>query len=370
MLIEQPYVDFLQFCLDDHEELPANAKNIDWKRMLIWAEQQAIVGVIFNGIQKADKNLSIPANILLQWIGYANLIEKRNLFLNKRCVELTEYLKHNGWEACILKGQGNALAYPNVLSRTPGDIDVWVRPDERLRVKGDRLKIRDVIRFVRERNPKTKACYHHVDFGEFNGVEVEMHYRPSFMFNPVHNHRLQKFFFTQKARKFVELPEGAGRIEVPKWEFNILFQLSHVYNHLLHEGIGLKQIIDYFYLLRSEDKLTMDNGQLTILLRRLGLEKIAGAMMWVLNEMLGLPEEYLIAPKDEKRGKVLWAEMMSGGNFGRGLKSDGGWLSGDMAIGRNWLRLKRDIRLVRYFPSECLWEPVFRVYHCFWRLCH
>lgn len=103
-----PYIDFLQYCLDDHKELSVSANAIDWSKLLVWAEQQAIVGVVFGGIQKADKSLGIPTDVLFKWIGYVNQIEQRDKLLNKRCVELTEFLAHRGFDTCILKGQGNA----------------------------------------------------------------------------------------------------------------------------------------------------------------------------------------------------------------------------------------------------------------------
>ena len=40
-------------------------------------------------------------------------------------------------------------------------------------------------------------------------------------------------------------------------------------------------------------------------LKHLGLWKFAGAVMYVLHETLGLSEEMMIAPMDEKRGKLL-----------------------------------------------------------------
>lgn len=97
----------------------------------------------------------------------------------------------------------------------------------------------------------------------------------------------------------------------------------------------------------------------------LGLEKIAGAVMWVLSEVLGLEEKYLIAPKKERLGRVLLAEILNGGNFGQ---YDLDNIKADSQLKKNWQRMKRDFRMMRYFPSECLWEPVFRVYHFLWRL--
>jgi hypothetical protein len=348
--------DFLLFCLSDNLLRPESFQDVDWNKLLVWAEQQAIVGVIFQGIQRAGKSLGIPTDILFKWIGYVNQIEYRNKLLNKRCVELTDFLAHRGFDTCILKGQGNASLYPNPLWRTPGDIDVWTR----------KKSIRETIQFAREKNPKGKVCYHHVDYGEYDGVEVEIHYRPSFMFNPVHNCRLQKWFLVHGEGGMVELPDGVGSICVPNREFNIVFQLSHIYNHLLHEGIGLRQVIDYYFLLKSNTNRTNDTN-IRETLRNLGLYKIAGAVMWVLNEVLGLEERYLVVSKDEKRGKVLLAEIMKGGNFGH---CDVENQKATTAIQKNILRIKRDLRMMRYFPSECLWEPVFRVYHFFWRLAH
>ncbi len=73
----------------------------------------------------------------------------------------------------------------------------------------------------------------------------------------------------------------------------------------------------------------------------------------------------MIFEPDEKRGRVLFAEIMKGGNFGH---YDAENQKANNAIKKNVQRIKRDMRMMRYFPSECLWEPVFRVYHYFWRL--
>lgn len=346
---------FLRYCLDSSVEL-SNDKDIGWNEMLVWAERQSIIGIVFSGIQRAGKDIGIPPEILYKWIGYANLIENSNSLINKRCVELTDYLNNIGLESCILKGQGNALMYPNPQFRAPGDIDVWVRGRD----------IREIIRITQKNNPNGQACYHHVDYGGFNGVEVEIHYRPTFMNNLIANSRLQQWMKEREDEQFrnqTTLPRQGKCVSVPTWEFNLVFQLSHIYRHVIQGGIGLRQMIDYYYLLKSNTNCS-NNTNCYETLKYLGLMEIAGAVMWVLKEVLGLEEKYLIAPVDERRGRFLYREIMRGGNFGmhdstRNPKSQ---------IGRNIERLKQDIRLLKYFPSECLWEPVFRVCHYFWRL--
>ena len=346
---------------------------------MAWAEQQAVIGVIYGGIQRAGKSLGIPFNVLMEWVGYANQIELQNKLVNKRCVEVVEEFRKDGFECCILKGQGNAMMYPNPLLRNPGDIDLLVFEP-----------IRKVIGYVRGKNPNGKTVYHHIDYGLYKDVEVEVHYRPSFFNNLIANRRLQRWFEGHTDfSDYADLPEGVGRIAVPSWEFNVVFQLSHIYHHVIQSGLGLRQIIDYYYLLKSHTEITERRpmvgeghtdstddtdfrpmAEMEGVLKHLGLMEIAGAVMWVLKEVLGMEERYLIVPVDERRGTFLLEEIMEGGNFGMWLKPDTGWLNGVSAIGRNILRLKRDIRLVRYFPSECLWEPVFRVWHFGWRVVH
>ena len=428
--------------------------------MMDWAEEQAIVGVIFGGIQKAGTALNIPFDDFMEWIGYAQDIENQNKLVNKQCVEVVSAFQKDGFETCILKGQGNAMMYPNPQLRMPGDIDVWVlghteltditdntdREKNTFASQGHTLKERtphsqrenltndtnrktntdhtdstdnngalcskltkEIIRYVRMKNPGAKACYHHVEYGDYNDVEVEVHYRPSFMNNLIKKRRLQRWFMVNSERVMVDLPEGTGKIPVPTWEFNVVFQLCHIYNHLIHEGIGIRQMLDYYYLLKANtfasqghtlkertphsqrenctnytnsqgNSLTSDfRHQPSELLKHLGLLEIAGTVMWVLGYLVHgeqftghdcRREEWMICEPDERRGRFLLEEIMEGGNFGMGLKSSKGWLSANTAIGRNILRLKRDARLLRYFPSECLWEPIFRLWHFGWRLAH
>ena len=355
-MIDSPSLQFLRYCLDDSKTLPSTSNNIDWAKMLTWAESQTIVGIVYQGIQRAGKEISMPFETLIQWVGIITQIEQQNRLVNDRNLRIINKFKEAGFQCCVLKGQGNSVMYPYPLLRTPGDIDLWVRG----------LSVREIIKYVRIKNPGGKAQYLDVQYGDYEGVSVEVHYRPTFLNNLFFNRRVQKWNKSYESEQFfhpVVLPEGIDYINVPTWEFNIVFQLSHIYRHVIQSGIGLRQIIDYYYLLKSEER--KENCDILETLRALGLIEIAGAAMWVLNEVLGLPEKYLIAPKDEKRGRVLLAEIIKGGNFGQ---YDSENQKADSAIKKNLQRIRRDVRMVRYFPSECLWEPVFRVYHWIWRL--
>ena len=270
------------------------------------------------------------------------------------------------------------------------------------------------------------------------------------MNNILYHARLQKWFRRKadlQCSNVVGLPDGAGDIAIPTKAFNVVCQLTHLYHHFFDEGIGMRQIIDYYYVvcdfykvyqnsskitpslftikegstshpdpltlrgeggnrptrcsepLRSKDggpskvspdcagwdRLTIEGdnsaGSTTAVtssastalvvvqreLKYLGLWKFAGAVMYVLKEVLGLSEDKMIVPMDEKRGRLLLAEILDGGNFGRHFTKYAGFTHQSMGK-KYFLKIWRNIHFVRYYPAEALSEPIFRTWHFFWRM--
>ena len=100
-------------------------------------------------------------------------------------------------------------------------------------------------------------------------------------------------------------------------------------------------------------------------LKELGLWKFAGGIMYIMQEVFGMPASRLIVPPNEKYGRFVLNEVLEAGNFGR---HDARNRFGRSQLGHNLQRVYRDIRLVRYFPAEALCEPLFRIWHFFWRM--
>ena len=375
------FFQLLRYSIEASEDFPEDLTEGEWEALFDIAQQQALLGVLFHGIQKHQQQKP-PRDLLLKWFVVSEQIKATNQKANKAAVELSDYFRAHGFRSCILKGQGNTLNYPDPYIRTIGDIDVWVSPFhisqgggmKQCGCKGMNLdtdeNVREIIAFARRRHLNAKACYHHVDAGTFQGVEVEIHYRPSFMNNLIHNRRLQRWFELVKEEQFshnVEFPDDTGSVCVPTHAFNRVYQMSHIFRHVIQMGIGLRQITDYYFVLKqgfTPEEQKMD----TILLKQLGLYKIATAMMWVLKEVLHIEDQYMIVPADRRRGKFLLNEIIQGGNFGQW--SNGRRKKEEGRVMKNIQRIKRDFRLMWYFPSECLWEPIFRWYHFFWRLAH
>ena len=435
----QIFFDFLRFCIGSAKEIPGSLKEADWKEIYAIAKKQCLVGVLFDGIKKLPtEHVGMKKELLLQWMAECQMLEKANVRLNDAAIQVSEWFRKKGFRTCILKGQGNALMYPNPYSRTPGDIDIWVEG-------GDKR----VISFVRSISPHEKACYHHIEFPSYKGVEVEVHYRPSFLLCFWHDRKLQKYYERVKEEQFSHrMMLGEQReIAIPTVEFNLIFQLTHIFSHLMNEGIGLRQLVDYYYVLcdfykvyqksskitpslftlkegstSHPDPLTLrgeggnrptrcseplrskDGGPSKVSpncagwdrrdaigdmtsataarssfaanssaaidrvqkeLKELGLWKFAGGIMYIMQEVFGMPASRLIVPPNEKYGKFVLNEVLEAGNFGR---HDARNRFGRSQLGHNLQRVYRDMRLLRYFPGEALCEPLFRVWHFFWRM--
>lgn len=375
------FFEFLRFCIGTVQEVPSSLKGADWRVLYAMARKQCLVGVLFDGIKRLPADVGMDKGLLFQWMAQNQTLRKANARLDKAAVEVAEWFGRKGFRTCVLKGQGNALLYPPGMERTPGDIDLWVDG-------GDRK----VASFVRSLSPDEKVCYHHIGFPEYNGVEVEVHFRPSFLFCFRHNRRLQGYYERVMDEQFAHKVKlgRQGDVAVPKAEFNLIFQLTHIFTHLMNEGIGLRQLLDYFFLLKNTDFGGSTGGDGFLLntdftdntdriggnadgvdrrllqdeLRRLGLWEFAGAVMYIMKEVFGLEDNRLIVPPDVNRGRLVLKEVLEAGNFGQYDKRN--WF-GHSALGHNLQRLYRDMRLVRYFPEEALSEPFFRIWHFFWR---
>ncbi len=354
-----PILKFLRFCLDGQSLLPDDLSKIDWESLHSFAKQQTISAVLFSGIEKLGKRSeNMPKVLLLKWYAENKQIKERNILVNQCVVDLVKKLRNDGFELCILKGQGNATMYPSPFSRTPGDIDVWITNKQHAR--------KDVIRYAKTQNEKTDVRIYHVEY-KWKNIPVELHFMPGVMNNFIYNHRLQKWYQEKKEEQcshYIDLADGVGQIPIPTTEFNIIFQLSHMMHHFFDEGIGLRQFVDYYYVLKNYTDNDERDENIQDVLKYLGLWKFAKAVMFVEHEVLGLGQKYLTVPIDERRGKTLLKEILKGGNFGQhsGLTEHS---TAKKYFLKNW----RSLQLVREYPEKALSEPIFRTYHFFWRIC-
>lgn len=335
----------------------------EWRCLYQMAVKQSLLGICFAGVRKHmetskqnGEEVAIPPKAYQHWLGTAVHIQQRNEWMNKRCSDFEKKLAEDGYRSCVLKGQGLASLYGELSGlRQSGDIDTWALG-----------KPEDIIEWARGTGTMTFYDYHHADISPYKGVEIELHYRPSLSRNLFRNARLQRWF-KEEGEKHVVFDEQLG-FSVPDYVFNVALVLNHNFWHLMYEGVGLRQILDLYFVLRSNDDGQVHNEVLK-LIKHFGLLRFAEASMWIMQEVLGLEERYLLCKPDEKSGRFLLDEIMRSGNFGK-FDDRLDEKRHQSKVGLMYAWLKHTFRLVKYYPVDVLWTPIGVLGISLWRRWH
>ena len=347
-----------------------------WGELYAMAKKQAVVGMCFCGVQRLPKEqlVEMPVQLKMQWFALAESVKQKNEVMNRKCAEVYNALTNEGFRCVILKGQGVATLYydgdstetrfrgfqrvsegcrggqrvseglsvsRNIgLYRQSGDIDVWMWKNG-FALKENR---KEVVRFARTIQPDATASEHHTAV-EWMGTEVEMHYEPAYFCNPFANRRFRKWFMEYDKSRFMISDKGFC---IPDAEFNSVFLLAHSFRHYMSEGLGLRQVMDYYFLLQNLNV----NHDRDNLIKRLGMARFEKAMKWVIGYVFGGKD----GEDGRKYGKMLLWHIMEGGNFG--MYKAKTVASRHTHIGRFINQLAHDIRLMMYYPSEAVWAPL------------
>ena len=362
------FFELIQVTIGRRNSLSRVPSSEEWNMLYNISLKQAVAGVCFCGLQRLPANQlsELPKRLMMQWLALAEGIRQRNVLMNNRCVELLRMMNNEGLRCAILKGQGVAALYNSIdgewpqlgLYRQSGDIDVWVDGGMDNALKWCRKKYGDV-----------DFDYINAHVPVFKDVEVELHWRVQSMTNLFRNRKLQQWLEREETKEMISgdkasLPCGDD-ITVPTSEFNAFYLMLHCFNHEFSSGLGLRQLMDYYCLLVSLHKTHGEQGVLNRLFSEFGMERFVGAVMWIMQEVFGLEREYLLSDPVEKEGRYILAEVMEGGNFGHHDNrirkvGRGKWMS-------VFATLQHTLHMLRRYPSEVLWVPVWMVYHFVWK---
>ena len=381
------FVELIQIALGTRTVLSRIPSENEWQHIYEIAAKQSLVGVVLSGIEvirAKNAELSVPRVLLLQWIGEVQMIEQQNKKLNVAAEHLTRIFKNGRLRSCVLKGQGVARLYDVrckksdvrsqnseqssesskvqesqgasgslSLRRQPGDIDLWV--------EGGREK---VLQFLKSSYLKTgTVVIHHVDTSIIDGVETEVHFLPSYSYNYLRYVKYKKFFKEEANQQFNHFDEQVG-FAYPTNRFNAVYLMMHIFRHVFHEGIGLRQLMDYYFVLThlTDEERKWAYGKL----KWLGVEKVTSAVMYVMKAVFLMDDKYLLCGPSEKSGKYLLEEIIAGGNFGKFGEQFESAHSGS-SFNLYLKNLKRLGKVYSLCPSEVLWAPIWKPSHWMWR---
>ena len=328
----------------------------EWNVIFEMAYKQSLVGVVLEGVQKLTDcypEQKPPVDLLLKWIGQTEQIKQQNEQMNEKTAMLRRMFEGWGHGNCILKGQGVARLYPKPEVRQPGDIDIWV--------DGKRNGIVKLLKdnFINVSYIDYVNC--HAAF--FTDAEVEVHFRPTWMYNPITNRKVQKWIQKNKEVQMKAYDSEVG-FGYPTVSFNLVFSLIHIYRHVFQEGIGLRQLTDYYFILtHSTDE---ERCEAFATLKSFRLSKFVASIMYIMQKVFDIDRKLMLCKPNTAEGKFLLDEILHGGNFGqyddriKCISIDNRWNNGVENLKRNLAFLKR-------YPSEVVWMPVWKLWHFGWR---
>lgn len=371
------YYTILQSAIGKTVQLSHTLSEKEWNEIFGLAKKQALVGIMFEGVERLSQEQWPPRNVVLQWAMMVESIKRRNRQTTDVCLRLIEVLGKDGFETCILKGQANHIYYDGLNSahtlghlRICGDVDAWIWPKEKTK-----HPVKSIIDYCQSKKILLSLCHLHAEVKPVNGVPVEIHFRPSFLNAPWSNLCFQKLF---KSAVFEnkEIDE-CGTIKKLRVDYDLIFQMNHIYRHLLDEGVGMRQVLDFYMLLKTYRKESlvrdelMDGSALKKHVKACGMGRFASALMYVLQKIFDMDGSELLCAPSEHHGSFLLDEMMLAGNFGhydarmRTLEVKKGKLS--YQLQKALRRFKRNLRFLTSYPGEVICEPIARVEHFLWR---
>lgn len=347
----------LKKALGDCDALPNNINAETWLKIYKLAKQQALLGIIFLAIDSLTEEQRPPKAMLLQWWAQVEQIKQQNKHINDVATKLEHKLRVDDLHATILKGIGLASLYPQSLYRMSGDIDLWIDAERK-----------KVVSYVKRFKKHPFVIYHHVDYVDVDGISIELHFTPSYFSDFFVNHKFQKWVRQEckvQMEHVVTLEDGHS-VHTPTIAFNRVFVLAHIYRHLFDEGVGLRQLMDYYYVLR-QGFTEKERLETMSVFKKLKMVRFAEAVMWVLQEVFVLEDKYLLTKPNKYEGMFLLDEIMIAGNFGqhdpRIIRS-----KNERLFTRFVRRTIRNIRFIRSYPSEVIWSPIFKIWQRFMML--
>ena len=372
---DRAYITFLGYCLDTTKEIPSCVAHIDWDGLYTFALKQTIIGIYAHTILEDNQALEeigwmgnkLSLLQIKKWMSIYMRYKSRNTKMNMKAVEVSRKLEADGFRTCILKGQANAAYYPYPLARTPGDIDIWVMNQQGLSFSKHREK---VINYFLKFGIPLNIAFHHIEY-ETEGISIEGHFTPSITSNPTWNKHLQKFYKEISENSIlypINLAENIGPINVQNAQFNVIFLLEHTFHHFIDSGIGFRQIIDYYYLLKNikwdepDNNLWSCNKDKSInILKSIGCYKFACALAWVLKNILGLDDSFLYCEPNKKEGTFLYHEIIRSGNFGVKNALSQTISKHKSHLVRFLIREKFMFRTLFHYPKAVIPSPLYNI---------
>ena len=303
------FLQLLRNALWSKGDTPTMLSPEDYMELLTVARQQTVTALVADALVR--NNVRTNDDCAMMTMG--ELVKQQRLSdkYKKRLEKLCSLLDSREMGYVVFKGFTAAAHYPNPQLRSLGDIDFYV-------ADADFDKAVDVIRKELTPDINDERIDKHIEFN-LESTKCEMHYA----IETFGSKRHQQFFDAaveddvRNNDRRLRCNDTDIRVLSKEMELAVIFK--HLFNHLLVEGVGLRQLCDMAIMVDAYHD-NMDVERLTYLLDHMGYLKAFRATEAMLTDHLGLDEAHLIynlKESDHRWGDMIMDDVMKGGNFGR-----------------------------------------------------
>ena len=313
----------------------------DWKAIYRLAQQQTVVGLVYDGLSTLPAELQPESALLHQWYAYVVKIEQSHKLLNQRLAEVTNLLKLDDIRSVLLKGQGVAQNYPNPVRRHCGDIDLYIGKREY-----QRACVSTRIWNLDPGHQRDDMKHYHF---QWRGVTIELH-RVT-MDSRKFQRWTESLLNSEKVRRW--RIEGVD-ILLPPTNFDAIYIFNHAYRHFILEGVGFRQLCDWaLYLHKFNDEI--DRQALERDLKAFGLMRAWQTFGYIAVDQLGLAKANMpfYTERYNKKARRVSEYILRDGNFGHYSRTSvqpKSYLRGKLHSMMRYHR--RALKLFHLFPKD------------------
>ena len=368
----------LQVAIGNRKELPRQLTDDEWGLLYAVSEQHNVLDVAFSAIQKLPDEQRPSLELFAKWQKDAQIEKERRERIIEICRKACETHEKNGFDSCVLMPTSVVVRGERLEVRDER-LEVSAQTDE---VRGKRLEVRegapkdiDILCWSKDKKDgkrtiveyvnfqyvasthhiKPKVVRHHVNF-ESGNIPVEVRFKFSYFNSPLHDRR---FLAWVEKKVLSESPQkGKDGYPIPSDTFNAVYQLIHLYRKLFCEGLRLGHLYDYYMVLRSLPK--SEHEEVMRVIGRLGMKKFAGAVMYVMQTIFGVPDEYLFCKPIARNGSFVISITMQAGEYTRAIERTR-MLKHLGRIGHHLYWLKRNRPFLTQYPAEVCFELYRRI---------
>jgi len=307
--------------LSDHGE-------IDYSSVMKLAEEQSVVGLVTDGLERV-KDVRVPQQWTLQFIGSTLQLEQRNKAMNAFIASLVEKMRAEGIYTLLVKGQGIAQCYEKPTWRACGDVDLFLSDNNYERAKAFLKPLATSVEVEYEREKHlgmtidgwVVELHGRLYCGLSSRIEQELDdvYIDTFNGGSVRPMTVQGSRFTVHG----EVVVSGTQVFMLSVENDVFYVFTHILQHFFKEGVGLRQICDWCRLMWTYRE-QMDAKKLERRLRKAGIMSEWKAFAALAIEYLGMPIESvpLLNADDnlnanlKKKAKRISEFILKTGNMG------------------------------------------------------